>query len=88
MDIKISEKLIYVGDMQEPKAYINYNLKDNVMYITHTIVGKQLQGKGVAGKLTEKAIEFAREKDYKIKPVCPYTVSYFKKRPELEDILY
>ncbi len=88
MDFKVKEDgLIYFGDVEDPQAYINYVVEDGKMSITHTVVKKELGGQGVAGKLTEKAIEIAREKGYKIIPVCSYAVRYFDKNEELRDLL-
>lgn len=87
MEFKTKEGLIWLGEENDPKAYISYTLDDNVMSINHTVVKKELEGQGVAGKLTDKAVEVAKENSYKIKPVCSYAVRYFEKREELKDLL-
>ena len=87
MDIKVSKDLIYIGEESNPKAYINFRVEDNKMSIDHTIVKKELEGQGIAGKLTDKAVEYAKENGYKIVPICSYAVRYFEKRPELKDLL-
>lgn len=87
MEIKRVDGMIFMGDENEPKAYITYRLNDGVMAVDHTVVKKELEGQGIAGQLTEDLIALAREKDYKVLPICPYTVRYFDKRPELHDLL-
>lgn len=87
MDFKTKEGLIWLGEENDPKAYISYTLEDDVMSINHTVVKKELAGQGIAGKLTDKAVEVAKENSYKIKPVCSYAVNYFNKHEELKDLL-
>ena len=65
---------------------LDYELSGNVMAITHTIVPKELGGRGIAGNLTEAAFSFAKENKLKIKPVCSYTATYFKRHPEHQDL--
>ncbi len=87
MDIKTKDLLIYIGDENDPKAYISYSLDGAVMKIEHTVVKKELEGQGIARKLTDKAVEVAKENSWKIQPICSYAVNYFNKHEELKDIL-
>lgn len=61
---------------------LDYELDGEVMAITHTIVPKELGGRGIAGELTEAAFAVAKENGWKVKPVCSYTVRYFTRHPE------
>ncbi len=67
-------------------CYIDYRQDGNVMHVLHTIVPDAVGGRGIAGQLTEYAINLARKNDWKINPVCTYTVAYFKRHPEINDI--
>lgn len=87
MDIKSKEGLIFIGDEDSPKAYISYTLDSDVMEINHTVVKKELEGQGIAGRLTDKAVEVARENSWKVRPICSYAVRYFQKHDELSDLL-
>ena len=49
---------------------------------THTWVDPQFRGKGMAGKLVDALVGYARENATKITPVCPYVVEAFAKHPE------
>jgi predicted GNAT family acetyltransferase len=55
--------------------------------IDHTDVDPILKGKGVGKLLVSKAVEFAREKNIKIYPLCPFAKSVFDKTPEFSDVL-
>lgn len=54
--------------------------------IDHTGVDPELRGKGVGRSLIEKAVEFAREGNIKIKPLCPFASTIFDRLPELNDV--
>ncbi|WP_411768775.1 GNAT family N-acetyltransferase [Winogradskyella sp. A3E31] len=56
--------------------------------IDHTEVDPSLQGEGVGYKLVEAAVEYARENDIKIMPLCPFANAVFKKREEYRDLLF
>lgn len=63
-------------------AELDFDVKDNVLNAYHTGVRKELEGQGIAAKLFDKLIEYAREKDYKIIPSCSYISSKFRRRPD------
>lgn len=69
-------------------AKIIYTLSDsNVMNITGTYVPNELGGRGIAAALTKHVLEYAREHQWKVKPICSYTVAYMKKNTEYDDLL-
>ena len=55
--------------------------------IDHTEVNPSNNGKGFGRKMVAKAVEFAREKNIKIIPLCPFAKSVFDKTPEFRDVL-
>lgn len=87
MEFNKKDGLIYLGNESDPDAYISYGLKDGVMSIDHTVVKKELGGQGIAAKLTDEAVNVARENNYKIRPICSYAVRYFEKHEDLQDLL-
>ena len=42
-------------------AELDFKVKDNVLNAYHTGVRKELEGQGIAGKLFDKMVEYARE---------------------------
>lgn len=89
MEIKRDEYIFYIGDNKDkPKAFISFeDGKDNEIVVTHTVVDPELRGQGIAGKLVEEVIEFAKSENRKIIPICSYVLDYFQKHPEHEDLL-
>ncbi|MES2238735.1 MAG: GNAT family N-acetyltransferase [Bacteroidota bacterium] len=55
--------------------------------IDHTEVNPGNNGKNFGKKMVEKAVLFAREKDMKIIPLCPFAKKVFDKTPEYSDVL-
>ena len=52
----------------------------------HTLVPKEIGGRGVAAKLVEAMVADARENGFKIVPVCSYVVKKFDEHPEWADV--
>lgn len=88
-EIKHSERKFYVGNnAEEPLAEITYvETGPTKLIIDHTGVADELRGKGIAGKLVEHVVHFARKENKKIIPLCPFAKSYIEKHPELQDVL-
>lgn len=55
--------------------------------IDHTEVNPGHNGKNFGKKMVEKAVLFAREKELKILPLCPFAKKVFDKTPEFSDVL-
>lgn len=56
--------------------------------IDHTEVDESLQGQGVGYKLVEASVDYARENNLKIMPLCPFANAVFKKRSEYNDVRF
>lgn len=57
------------------------------MIIEHTEVDESLKGKNVGLQLVRKAVEFARETNMKIIPLCPFANAVFRKTADFADVL-
>lgn len=76
MNFNIGNKIIYLGDSEEnAMAKITWeDLGNGIINVNHTIVDESLQGKGIAGKLFDRLISYAKENNLKIKATCSYVV--------------
>lgn len=63
-------------------AELDFELKDDVLNAYHTGVRKELEGQGIASKLFDKLLEYARENNYKIIPSCSYIAAKFHRHPD------
>lgn len=57
------------------------------LIIDHTGIGEEHGGKGYGKMLLAKAVEFAREKDIKVIPLCPFAKAMIDRDPSIQDIL-
>ncbi len=87
MVINYKDNLFYIGDYADPDGYLKTSLVDGVISMDSTVVKKEFGGRGYAAELTKAVIEHAKENEYKVKPVCSYSVRYFEKNPDLKDLL-
>jgi len=55
--------------------------------IDHTEVDPKYNGKGFGKKMVSKAVEFARDKNIQIIPLCPFAKKVFDKTSEFKDVL-
>lgn len=77
---KAMENGMEVGEM-------TYNwINKETIAINHTGVGMQNEGRGIGKQMVKKAAEFAREKNLKIVPVCPFVEALFQRDTNFQDI--
>lgn len=55
--------------------------------IDHTDVSDTLRGQGVGRYLLDAAVQFARDRQVKIIPLCPFAKSVFQKDASIRDVL-
>jgi len=78
--------VLYEGD--EEAGFITYEKKDdNKIATDETRVYDKFEGKGLAKKLVMKAVDYARENNLKIIPVCPYVEHRFERDEGIKDVL-
>ncbi len=70
-------------------AILEYVYAGNDKFIIeHTEVYDGYEAKGLGKLLVAEAVKYAREKHYKIIPLCPFAKSEFKKNKDYDDVLY
>jgi predicted GNAT family acetyltransferase len=70
------------------KAFAEYRLVHGAIILPHTVVPDAFEGKGVAGRLARYAMQYARDHDLKVIPLCPYMAAYMTKHPETHDLVH
>jgi uncharacterized protein len=50
--------------------------------ITHVGVSPELRGQGIAGKITQVGLEYAKDHGLRVVPMCSYAATYIRKHPE------
>ena len=80
--------MFYVGQDGAILAEMVYSMPSpNKMIIEHTEVDESLEGKGLGKQLVQTAVEYARNHDIKIIPLCPFAKSVFERKKEWQDVL-
>jgi len=68
-------------------AFANYQLAGGVLVLPHVEADPALRGKGTAGRLMAGVLELARERGWKVRPICGYAAAYIERHPENTDLL-
>ncbi len=71
----------------EDTAVLEYTLATNLIVYNHTEVPKHLEGQGIASQMAKVALEYAKEHNLKIMPLCPYVAAYIRRHPEYKSLL-
>ena len=80
--------MFYVGQDGNILAELVYTKPaGDKMIIEHTEVSDELGGKGVGKQLVHTAVEYARNNNIKIIPLCPFAKKVFDRTPEWHDVL-
>jgi predicted GNAT family acetyltransferase len=77
---------IEIKGKQEAMMTFVFAGEDKII-IDHTEVNPGNEGKGLGKKMVIKAVEYARENNIKIIPLCPFAKSVFDKVTEFRDVL-
>jgi uncharacterized protein len=64
-----------------------YEVVENKMVFTHTLVPPELRGRGIAEQLVRTALADARAAGRKVVPACSYVAVFIKRHQEYADLL-
>ena len=76
------EKKRYEASVAGAVARIEYIKAQDKIYLTHTEVPKELEGKGVGSKLVAKVLADVDAQGLTLVPLCPFVALYLKRHPE------
>lgn len=79
-------KFFIERDGERLAALVYYKDGDTIT-IEHTEVDKAFRGQNLGYELVHRTAEYAREKGWKVSPVCPFAKAMFQKHPEWQDLL-
>ena len=69
-------------------AYMSFSRAgDDLIIIDHTDVKPEHKGKAFGRKLVDYVVNYARENNIKVMPMCPYAASVFQKDESIRDVL-
>ena len=82
-----TQGIFFIKDHTNVISELMYIKRNDVITINQTNTKRPSEGKGLASRLVSKAVEFARENQYKINPLCPFTEVQFERNPQYRDVL-
>ena len=65
-----------------PPSVLDYQRLPGRVVFTHTGVPPAHQGQGLAARLVEAGLAWAREQQLKVVPACSYVAIYLQRHPE------
>ena len=74
----VNEGFFIFGKNGDELAKLTYRKEGEKLYFESTVVSPKLRGQGIAGKLFDAGVEYARGNGYKIVPICSYIVKKFE----------
>jgi len=83
-----SKGVFFVEENGKRLAEMTYSKAGSTLIIIdHTEVSEELRGKSVGLQLVKAAVDYAREKNIKILPLCPFAKSVFDRKTDYHDVL-
>ena len=82
-------QLRFETNVDQSLCVIDYELPatTNTVALTHVVVPSAVEGRGIAGQLTQAALDWARTAGYRVNPVCPYVQTWLRRHPEYLDLV-
>jgi predicted GNAT family acetyltransferase len=65
---------------------LDYIQDDKNFVITHVGVHPSLRGQGVAGRIVEVSLVYARENSLRVVPMCSYAAAFIRRHPEYAEL--
>ena len=77
----------FAVELDGATAVLSYKEEGDTIYLVHTEVPAEMEGKGIGGQLAKTALNYARENHLKVVPRCPFVASYVQRHPEYQDLV-
>lgn len=77
----------FVVRTPQGEAECCYRRQDGLLLVTHTEVPPALEGRGLAARVVEATLGWARQEGLKVRPLCSYVAVYMRRHPQTRDLL-
>ncbi|MBI5822480.1 MAG: N-acetyltransferase [Chloroflexi bacterium] len=68
-------------------AELTYYQNGNAIIFTHTGVPPALEGQGIASLLVKTGLQYARDNNLKVQPLCWFVSRYIDRHPEFQNLV-
>lgn len=83
-----ADKKRFEWNVEGKIAFIDYILNNQgEIFLTHTEVPQELEGKGIGSKLVKSVLDYIKEENWTLYPTCPFVASYIKKHEEYQPLV-
>lgn len=65
---------------------LDYIQEDKNFVITHVGVYPEFRGQGVAGKIVEAALAYAKQNSWRVVPMCSYAAAFMRRNPQYMEL--
>lgn len=83
-DARQRYEIVVAGELA---GFVDYRAQGTSVTLVHTEVLPQFEGRGLAGRLAEFALEDLRQQGAKVVPACSYIAKYIQRHPQLQDLV-
>ncbi|MES2645308.1 MAG: GNAT family N-acetyltransferase [Bacteroidota bacterium] len=83
--LQLNEKnhgAFYAKEGNEQLGEMVISISDNKLSVYHTEVSDKAEGKGLAKKMLQTMVDYARKNHLKVIPLCPFVHVQFKRHPQ------
>ena len=85
--INNKEKKQYEYRVDNKLAKIEYIIAKDTIYLTHTEVPVELEGKGIGSGLVLAVLEDIKLNGWTLVPLCPFVAAYLKRHQEWRELV-
>ncbi len=71
----------------ELAGFVQYQLGDDEIALTHTQTDDRFRGQGIAGHLVQSSLDAARERHLTVLPYCPFVRNWITEHPEYANLV-
>ena len=64
-----------------------YKREGDLIRFTHTVVPREMEGRGIGSRLIRAALDEARRNGLRVEPVCPFVRAFIERHAEYQDLL-
>lgn len=83
-----AESQRFVAEVDGAEAVVEYGRPDDgTIDLFRTYTPEALRGRGLAGRIVEAALEYARTEGLVVVPTCPYVARFIEKHDEYQGLV-
>ena len=91
VQLKLNEKghgAFFIMEKEEQLGEMVISIADNALTVYHTEVDPKAEGRGLAKQMLDTMVQYSRDHQLKVIPLCTYVLAQFKRHPQEYADLY